>query len=460
MEMVCGMNLLKDKECRLTGNSQLMEIDKVTFNDLSVFSEEDLSVFNKLDCTRTTNGRAQLRVNFNTPLNSIDAIKGVQQTIQLIITNQQSWPMQISNGTLMVIEKFYGATIDEIPANPSSFTAYNYKLFHGPDFSLVKYSMRHAFDFIKGMQLFVQYFLKEDAPDPLYKLLSKAKTIIAKEQFSIIEKNAQADNITPAQQLQLANFLRYQYKQNMVELLAIYAQLDAWYGMAQAIQQYQLVFPEFIQSEQPIFDATNLYHILLTAPVTYNINLYKENNFLFLTGANMAGKSTFIKAVGTAAFLAHIGMGVPAQQLQLSLFDGLLSNINVADNILKGESYFYNEVQRIKATVTKISDGRKWLILIDELFKGTNVEDAMKCSSTVIEGLIKMKNSLFILSTHLYEIADELKKYPNINFYYFETAVTDEQLQFSYQLKKGVSNDRLGYLILQKEGVVDLLKKL
>ena len=174
----------------------------------------------------------------------------------------------------------------------------------------------------------------------------------------------------------------------------------------------------------------------------------------------MAGKSTFIKAVGTAVFLAHIGMGVPAQSMQLSVFDGLLSNINVMDNLLKGESYFYNEVQRIKATVHKISDGRKWLILIDELFKGTNVDDAMKCSSTVIEGLLKIKNSLFILSTHLYEIGEGLKKYPNISFSYFETLVKDEQLLFNYQLKEGISNDRLGYLILKNEGVVDMLKKL
>jgi DNA mismatch repair protein MutS len=437
-----------------------MEIDKITLEDLSVFSEEDLSVFNKLDCTRTTNGRAQLRINFNTPLNTIEAIQGVQQTIQTIIADQQLWPLQISNGTLMVIEKFYLATIDEIPANPSAITTYNYKLFHGPDFSLIKYSMRHAFDFIKGMQLFIQHFLKEDAPDPLYKILLQAKQIIAKEQFIIIEKNTKAEELTAAQQLQLANFLRYHYKQNMIELLAIYAQLDAWYGMAQAMQKYRLVFPVFVKTDQPIFDAKGLCHILLEEPVTYEIDLHKENNFLFLTGANMAGKSTFIKSIGTAVFLAHIGMGVPAQQMQLSLFDGLLSNINVADNILKGESYFYNEVQRIKATVTKISDGRKWLILIDELFKGTNVEDAMKCSTAVIEGLRKMKNSIFILSTHLYEIADDLKKYSNISFYYFETTTIADQLQFSYQLKKGVSNDRLGYLILQREGVVDLLKQL
>jgi DNA mismatch repair ATPase MutS len=185
-----------------------------------------------------------------------------------------------------------------------------------------------------------------------------------------------------------------------------------------------------------------------------------EHNFLFLTGANMAGKSTLIKSIGSAVFLAHIGMGVPAQQMKLTLFDGLLTNINVVDNIAKGESFFFNEVQRIKNTIQKINNGRKWLVLIDELFKGTNVQDAMKCSATVIKGLIKIKNSLFILSTHLYEIGDELKIFPNISFKYFETTVIGDQLVFSYQLKEGISNDRFGYLILKKEKVVDMLEKL
>ena len=174
----------------------------------------------------------------------------------------------------------------------------------------------------------------------------------------------------------------------------------------------------------------------------------------------MAGKSTLIKSIGTAVFLAHIGMGVPAAHLKLTLFNGLLSNINVVDNIAKGESFFFNEVQRIKNTIEKINDGKKWLVLIDELFKGTNVQDAMKCSLTVIKGLIKIKNSLFILSTHLYEIGEDLKNYPNISFRYFETNVNNEQLEFSYQLKEGISNDRIGYVILKREKVVDMLEKL
>jgi DNA mismatch repair protein MutS len=146
--------------------------------------------------------------------------------------------------------------------------------------------------------------------------------------------------------------------------------------------------------------------------------------------------------------------------MKLTVFDGLLSNINVVDNIIKGESYFFNEVQRIKNTIVKINDNRKWLVLIDELFKGTNVQDAMKCSSTVIKGLIKISNSLFILSTHLYEIGDELQEYPNISFRYFETDVKEDDLAFSYQLKEGVSNDRIGYLILKREKVVEMLEKL
>ena len=134
-------------------------------------------------------------------------------------------------------------------------------------------------------------------------------------------------------------------------------------------------------------------------------------------------------------------------------------NINVVDNLVKGESYFFNEVQRIRKTIIQISD-QKWLVLIDELFKGTNVQDAMKCSSTVIKGLIKIKTFVVCIVHHLYEIGEELRQYPNICFKYFETRIHNGQLEFPYQLRDGISNDRLGYLILEREKVVELLEKL
>ncbi len=438
-----------------------MEIDKTTLADLLMFnSGEDQSVFGKLDLCTTAHGSEQLKINFSTALKTQEEIVAIQETLKLIIKKQPQWPRLITNGTVMVVEKFFDSQISEIPAHPSVLEAYTYKILHGPDFALVTYSAKHCFEFIKGFQQLQQLFTGENIPAPLQKVLSAIEKIITKNQFAVVSKHDRAEDLTHAQKLELAHFIRYGYKHNILDLVVLYAQIDAWYGMANAVKKFGLIFPEFVQNAEPVIEAKGLYHLLVNEPVAYDVVLNQKTNFLFLTGANMAGKSTFIKSVGAAVFLAHIGMGVPAQQMKLTLFDGMLSNINVVDNITKGESYFYNEVQRIKATITKISDGKKWLILIDELFKGTNVQDAMKCSSTVIEGLLKMKHSLFILSTHLYEIGEDLKKYANIDFKFFETSVINDQLHFSYHLKDGISNDRLGYLILKREGVVDMLEKM
>ena len=438
-----------------------MDIDKTTLADLLMFkSGEEISVFGKLDMCSTSHGSEQLRINFSTPLMTQDEIVAIQQTLQLIIKKINQWPLQITNGTVMVVEKFFDSQISLIPPHPSALEAYSYKLLHGPDFALVNYSAKHCFDFIKGFQYLLQLFSTENLPNPLKKVLSAIESIIKKNQLAFVKKYNNSDELSNTQVLVFAHFILYVYKHNMLDLVVLYAQIDAWYGMARAVEKHGLIFPVFVQNDDPIIEVTGLYHLLVQQPVAYDVVLNKKTNFLFLTGANMAGKSTFIKSVGASVFLAHIGMGVPAQQMNLTLFDGLLSNINVVDNITKGESYFYNEVQRIKATITKISDGKKWLILIDELFMGTNIKDAMKCSTTVIEGLLKMKKSLFILSTHLYEIGAELKMYPNIGFKYFETSVINEQLYFSYHLKDGISNDRLGYLILKREGVVSMLEKM
>ena len=132
----------------------------------------------------------------------------------------------------MVIQKFFETPVDQIPGSLSPTAAYSYKLLHGPDFSLVKYSTGHCFDFIKGIQLIISNFLNEDCPPPMKKLLSRANIIIEKQQFHIISQKDKADQLSIAEMLHLANFLRYHYKQNILELLEIYFQLDAWYGMA------------------------------------------------------------------------------------------------------------------------------------------------------------------------------------------------------------------------------------
>jgi DNA mismatch repair ATPase MutS len=438
-----------------------MDLDKTTFDDLTVFHvEEELSIFHRLNFTETVNGKDWLRNFFNEPLSDIKKINEVQQLLKCILEKKGQWPNHISNGTLMVIERFYESQLDPIPDTPNFLNAINYKIFHGPDYALTRYSIRHFVDLIRGFQQLNTLFNNSDTPLLLQAYLERARYLTKDEILVQLLNNSAKDGYTPRQVVLFGNYLRYRFKNNALELIDIYGRFDAWHSMTKAIRIFNLCFPNFVEDVQPLLRADALFHLLLPTPVAYHVNLNTTNNFLFLTGANMAGKSTFIKAVGAAAYLAHLGMGVPATGMQLTVFDGILSNITITDNIVKGESYFFNEVQRIKNTITKIKNGRKWLVLIDELFKGTNVQDAMKCSSTVIKGLIKIPNSLFILSTHLYEIGEELQSYPNIVFRYFETSVSNEQLEFSYQLREGISNDRLGYLILKREKVVELLEKL
>ena len=438
-----------------------MVIDKITFNDISIFHvEEEASIFHRLNFTKTVGGKEWLRRFFTEPHSDLKRILGTQAVIKILLEHLDEWPAEITNGTVIMMDKFLDYNLDPIPQNRNAFNSYSYKILHSADYSMVKFSVKHFGDFLRGMQKLVHLFDGAELSSNLQFYIDRIKKILEEKPLKELALSNAKEELTIQQNLYYGYYYRVDFKTDLTELIEIFSRLEAWYSMAKAVKTFDLHFPEFIEQDDPYFNAEGLHHVLLQQPVPYDLVLQPNENFLFLTGANMAGKSTLIKAVGSAVFLAHIGMGVPARSMKLSLFDGLLSNINVTDNIAKGESYFFNEVQRIKNTVYKINDGKKWLVLIDELFKGTNVQDAMKCSLTVIKGLMKIKNSLFILSTHLYEIGEELKQYPNISFKYFETTVNEDQLAFSYQLKEGVSNDRIGYVILRREKVVEMLEKL
>ena len=438
-----------------------MQIDKTSFNDISIFhTEEEFSIFHKLNFTRTVGGKEWLRKYFSEPHDDLKKIIGTQKVIRTLMEHVQDWPTDITNGTVLVMDKFLDYPLDPISQQQTPFNSILYKWLHSADYSMVKYSVAHFADFFRGLKNIAGLLEDLDLPLGIRIHIDRIVLFLKEQPLALLSQTERKQKFSIRQNLYFAYYLRGRYRTNTMELIDTFSRLDAWYSMAVAVKTFDLSFPDFVEQKTPLFEAKGLYHVLIPHPVAYDLRMNPENNFLFLTGANMAGKSTLIKSVGSAVFLAHIGMGVPAKNMKLTLFDGLLSNINVVDNIAKGESFFFNEVQRIKNTIEKINNGKKWLVLIDELFKGTNVQDAMKCSLTVIKGLIKIKNSLFILSTHLYEIGEELKAYPNISFRYFETNVKDDQLEFSYQLKEGISNDRIGYVILKREKVVEMLEKL
>lgn len=438
-----------------------MRVDKTTLYDLAVFHKEDEnSLFSKIDYTRTAEGRSALYQLFSAPFDNIREIHETQQILELYEDKIHQWPSRITNGTLLIIEKFLDENPDTIPRHPDFIRALAYKLFHQSDYAMILFSMKQMFEFIKGFDEIILFFAKQSLPYKLSMLLQQAERIVNDQRLINLKAQTSFASLSRADILSYGSLFHVDMIADVRKLITVYGQLDAWYAMAFANYTLKLSSPVFKDQHEPEINSTGLRHIMLADPVAYDLIMDKNANFIFLTGANMAGKSTLIKAIGLSVYMAHLGMGVPAHSMQLTLFDGILTNINVEDNLVKGESYFFNEVKRIRETIVKITNGKRWLVLIDEIFKGTNIQDAMKCSLAVIKGLVKMENGLFILSTHLYEIGEELKALPSISFKYFETKLINNELFFSYQLKDGVSQDRMGYLILQKEGVTSLLDQI
>jgi len=437
-----------------------MQVDKITLKDIGLFdNEESAGLITHLNFCKSNGGKMQLDHFLSSPLSSISSIEQRQNAIAYFITNIHFVEaLKITNGTTLVIEKFFDTGFKRIPTQISLPAAYWYQFMSASDYSLLRYSLEHLILFYENLNKWVSVFESINDNPIIEALVQKIKKYTNHPSLASLPASNKLEH--PQAVLSYCHFFLYHYKNNTLQLLEYYYELDAYYSMAMASKNYHFVFPRWIESEQPLFEVTAAIHPLVTNAVDNKLSLSHQSNLLFLTGANMAGKSTFIKTIGIVLYLAHIGIGVPAKKLELSLFDGLITNLTIADNIVKGESYFFNEVQRIKNTIEKIIDGKKYFVLIDELFKGTNIQDAMKCSTAVIEGLQNLRNSLFIISTHLYEISDGLKDFSNIQFSYFETAVQEKELIFHYQLKEGVSQDRLGYLILEREGVADLLKNI
>jgi DNA mismatch repair protein MutS len=437
-----------------------MRVDATTLQDISIFHpDENDSLFHRLDFTSTHGGREELRRLFKQPHTSIEAIIETQILLKSLATQLERWPQEITNGTLLVTEKFLDYPLDPIDSLRYSLNNIFYRWLHAGDYAMLRFSMSHLADLCRGLLRIYQLATPLQENKGLRHLHRRLYSLLEKKVIQELANREEKKKFSGSELLYYGRELRGSHKNDLLELIQIYYRFDAWYSMAKAMHTYKLQLPAFVDSSSPLLEVRELYHLMVPAPVPYDATLNEHEHFMFLTGANMAGKSTLIKALGAAVYLAHLGMGVPANTMRLSLFDGIISNGQVADNIARGESYFFNEVKRIRHTIETILDQKKWLVLMDEIFKGTNVQDAMKCSLTVIDGLLKQTHSLFILSTHLYEMADSLKLKKGISFRYFETNIEQGELQFSYQLKEGVSNDRIGYLILTREKVVELLEK-
>lgn len=253
------------------------------------------------------------------------------------------------------------------------------------------------------------------------------------------------------------HLLKNRLRQPMEDLMAFIDELDVYIAVSDVARARGFHYAEAFPPEKNMLTATGLHHPCISNATGNDIRMQQDSNVLFLTGANMAGKSTLMKSVGIALYLSHMGFPVAASSLAFSVREGLYSSINVSDNIHLGYSHFYAEVVRVKQAAEATASGKRLLLMFDELFKGTNVKDAYDGTLAVTAAFAEYTGCLFIVSTHIIEVGEALKDLSNIQFRYLPTVMEGSRPRYTYRLEEGITEDRQGMMIIRNEGILELM---
>lgn len=136
-----------------------------------------------------------------------------------------------------------------------------------------------------------------------------------------------------------------------------------------------------------------------------DLPLAANERVLFLTGPNLAGKSTLLRAIGIATYCAHLGMAVAARIARIPLHDRLIVSITVRDSLQRGESLDLAEIRRVRAVVEAVERGDAVVAIFDEVFRGTNIKDATQATSLLVDGLAKALHGTFVIASHFADVA-------------------------------------------------------
>jgi len=213
----------------------------------------------------------------------------------------------------------------------------------------------------------------------------------------------------------------------------------------------KFIFPE-ITSEKKVISATDLGHPLLRIEnrIDNNFKINKEE-FFIVTGANMAGKSTFLRTISLSIVMANCGLPVCATSFKYAPIK-LITSMRTADSLTEDESYFYSELKRLKFIIDEIKE-TSYFIILDEILKGTNSKDKAIGSKKFVEKLSNSK-STGIIATHDVSLCALENEFIDIKNYYFDAEIVNNELYFDYTLKNGVCKNMNASFLLEKMEIV------
>jgi DNA mismatch repair ATPase MutS len=430
-----------------------MFVDTATLQDLEAMPTpmvRGATLWNLINRTRTRVGNEALRKRLLNPPHAAKDILALQRAHQALDTDLNQFRQALDGAAADDVERYLNMSWqlpNDMPAT-ARFT---------------KWYRRYTQDVARG-RTFVASLL-ESGPD-LGAALSRSDAPMLREIGSAIADVVRDPNVQELRRLaalqnagshrHFDQLARETVKESIARLLHFVGEVEALWSVAAATSEHGWTYP---RPSSP-FRVAGLFHPFLGATVVPNdLDLARHVRVCFVTGPNMAGKSTFLKAIGLALLLAHIGSGVPATAMDFVPVGTLFSSIQIADNLRAGESFYLAEVRRVGALASALDNHSSGVAILDEPFRGTNVHDAAEATLAIISRLAAHPTALVFVASHLGEVVPAILGDPRISFLNFAADVTGDQPSFDYRLREGVSEQRLGMTLLRQEGVLDRLER-
>jgi DNA mismatch repair protein MutS len=438
-----------------------VKVDNQTLRDLEVLPDASTSatLVDRLDRTVTRGGRSVLARRLRSPLTSPEEIHEVQAALRFLCDeHRRALPLPEEHEIAAVVRYVDSnlGTLRSLRGPRSWWEAVSVR---------VRYP-QHYEAAMKGGGLVRSFMARMER---IQKSLEEGPTLLSRFAVQIEESTstpALKEGILSVREgwvghgiLRSDRLLRGEAREEIRKLVVLVHELDALLSMARAGTELGFSLPEFTSGSQ-VFRFDGLWHPFLDDPVANDLVLETEERVIFLTGPNMAGKTTYLKACGVAVLLAHCGMGVPARKASIPPLARLITAVRTEDNLWEGVSYFQAEARRVRSILDEVAGGGPCLVIVDELFRGTNVKDAFDATTAVLRGFAKIRDSRFLVASHLTEVAEELKDLRSVLLRHFEASSVNGKVAFSYRVAPGLSSQRLGMEVLRREGVLEALEAL
>ncbi|MBB3053809.1 MutS-related protein [Mucilaginibacter gotjawali] len=425
-----------------------LSTDEQTIEDLGLFGNRNNGgIYDIYNAANTRGGEAILKDMFRNPLSDRDAINQRSSIIEHFARMNMAFPFSASSFDMA--EKYLLDNVEQSKGTNQQTSMLSEKeMLNGV--SAVIDILWTAKTFIENRDVASVFAYKTERDSIVMLLRDAAFTPALREK---------PQGKLPYSAITAYDILfRVREYDKIKKLLKHIYTLDVYLSVAKVAVKRNFVFPSALEKGSCELALEDVYQPELKKPVGNSVFISPRQNIIFLTGANMAGKSTFLRAVSTAVYVAHMGFPVAARSMAFSVMDGVYTTINLPDKLGIGASHFYVEVLRVRKMATELSHGKSLFIVFDELFRGTNVKDAHEATVAVTNAFAGKKTSMFIISSHIVEAAEQLKLKSNIGFQYLPTIMNGTVPEYTYTLRQGVTDDRHGMIIIRNEGILDILK--